>query len=613
MKPSLVKACNHLTADIVRHLILAWLAAVTLECLLRPCPLDGLEGLAQMSLLRVTGVTVLIFGLCQMVARQLAAKKAERWLIFSVFALLAVSSLAVSFSWAFLAVCTLVLFLLAIYALRGWNGAAVQVSASGKEKPAWKWIILGLALAFFLFVSLWTVCRVWSFSTPTFDFGIFSQMFHRMHTTGLPDTTVERDGLLSHFKVHVSPIYYLLLPFYWLVPKPETLQVLQAAVLASAVFPLWKLGKLHGLPPGLRTLLCGLLLLFPAHSGGASYDIHENMFLSPLVLWLFYAIDSRRNWLTALFGLLTLLVKEDAAVYVAVIALWLLVRSMLYRDRAGIITALVMLLASAVWFLLVTGYLARYGDGVMTYRYDNFIYDGSSSLFTVIKAVILSPMKALYECVDTEKLYFIAMTLGPLLGMPLWTRRYERYILLIPYVLVNLMSDYPYQHDIFFQYTFGSTACLFYLTAVNLAELRLPWQRLGALTAAAAVSLGCFSAVVVPKGTRYMDKWSTYSSYYAQVRECLDLIPADASVTATTFYTTYLSQREILYDVRYSSREHLLSTEYVVLGLTDQYSYRPYKTASQDGLENLIALLEENGCQEIARMEGTLVIYQKKP
>lgn len=613
MKPSLVKACNHLTADIVRHLILAWLAAVTLECLLRPCPLDGLEGLAQMSLLRVTGVTVLIFGLCQMVARQLAAKKAERWLIFSVFALLAVSSLAASFSWAFLAVCTLVLFLLAIYALRGWNGAAVQVSASGKEKPAWKWITLGLALAFFLFVSLWTVCRVWSFSTPTFDFGIFSQMFHRMRTTGLPDTTVERDGLLSHFKVHVSPIYYLLLPFYWLVPKPETLQVLQAAVLASAVFPLWKLGKLHGLPPGLRTLLCGLLLLFPAHSGGASYDIHENMFLSPLVLWLFYAIDSRRNWLTALFGLLTLLVKEDAAVYVAVIALWLLVRSMLYRDRAGIITALVMLLASAVWFLLVTGYLARYGDGVMTYRYDNFIYDGSSSLFTVIKAVILSPMKALYECVDTEKLYFIAMTLGPLLGMPLWTRRYERYILLIPYVLVNLMSDYPYQHDIFFQYTFGSTACLFYLTAVNLAELRLPWQRLGALTAAAAVSLGCFSAVVVPKGTRYMDKWSTNSSYYAQVRECLDLIPADASVTATTFYTTYLSQREILYDVRYSSREHLLSTEYVVLGLTDQYSYRPYKTASQDGLENLIALLEENGCQEIARMEGTLVIYQKRP
>ena len=74
---------------------------------------------------------------------------------------------------------------------------------------------------------------------PTFDFGIFSQMFHQMRTTGLPVTTVERDGPLSHFAVHVSPIYYLLLPFYCIYPKPVTLQVLQAAVLASAVIPLW--------------------------------------------------------------------------------------------------------------------------------------------------------------------------------------------------------------------------------------------------------------------------------------------------------------------------------------------------------------------------------------
>ena len=67
-------------------------------------------------------------------------------------------------------------------------------------------------------------------------------------------------------------------------PVPATLQVLQAAVITSAVIPLWKLGKHHGLTPFQRMLLCVLLLLYPAFSGGVGYDIHENCFLTPLLL-----------------------------------------------------------------------------------------------------------------------------------------------------------------------------------------------------------------------------------------------------------------------------------------------------------------------------------------
>ena len=43
----------------------------------------------------------------------------------------------------------------------------------------------------------------------------------------------------------------------------------------------------------------------------------------------------------------------------------------------------------------------------------------------------------------------------------------------IPYVLVNLMSDYTYQHDIFFQYTYGSTAFLFYLSVINYEDIAI--------------------------------------------------------------------------------------------------------------------------------------------
>ena len=604
--------------SLFRHVILSWLLAVVIEYFILPNELRDLaklDGLAQMSFVRVIGITCGIAVLLTAISFFFKTKKIERWCIVAAFTALAIAALRVSATWAFLAVCVLVLVILTVFGIYGWDKTPEPVVEPKKAHRAYIWITVGLSAAFFLFVSAWTVGRVYSFSSPTFDFGIFSQMFYNMKESGLPMTTVERDGLLSHFAVHVSPIYYLMLPFYWLAPTPATLQVLQAVVITSSVIPLWKIGKHHGLTGAQRMLVCAVLLLYPAYSGGTSYDIHENCFLTPLILWLLYGIGRKNTAITAIASVLTLMVKEDAAVYVAVVALWLIVKTVLRfkkLDVQNLITGISLLAISLGWFFLVTGYLAKSGDGVMTYRYNNFMYDGSSSLITVIKSVILNPMKAVYECVDAEKLYFIAMTLLPLLGLPLLTRRYERYILLIPYILVNLMSDYQYQYDIFFQYTFGSNAFLLYLTVVNLADLKINWQRIFALVVATIVSAVCFGIVVVPKAMNYPVQAIQYHDYYQNIRDALDTIPDGASVTATTFYTTHLSQRETLYDVRYCSQEHMLETEYVVLKLSASSDYKKFATGGKDnGFDNLVKLLEEKGYSIYNSLDGVLVIYQK--
>lgn len=80
------------------------------------------------------------------------------------------------------------------------------------------------------------IARYQSYTAHNFDFGIFTQMFEHMRTTGLPDTTVERNILMSHFGVHFSPFYYILLPFYMIVPRPETPLVLQTVFVAAGVF-----------------------------------------------------------------------------------------------------------------------------------------------------------------------------------------------------------------------------------------------------------------------------------------------------------------------------------------------------------------------------------------
>ena len=600
----------------VRRLLLGWFLAAALEMLLLPSQLrdlSGLAGISQMSLVRVLLVTASVTMLLTVLSGGRNTARWERWGVVLAFFALAVLSLQASSAWAFFAVCLLVLLVLACYALVGWNQKPPSICSVGAAPKVVRWITAGAALAFFLFVSIWGVCRVYSFSTPSFDFGLFAQMFHSMKTTGLPMTTLERDGLLSHFAVHVSPIYYLMLPFYWVVPIPATLQVLQAAVLASAVIPLWKIAKHHGFHGWTRLLCCLLLLLYPAYSGGSSYDLHENCFLTPLILWMLYGMDRKKPVLTAVAAVLTLLVKEDAAVYVAVAALWLVVKGLLYREKRDLLLGVILLAVSVGWFLTVTGYLASSGDGVMTNRYKNFIYDGSGSLAAVVKAVIMNPMKLLYECVDAEKLKFIALTLLPLLGLPLLTRRYERYLLLIPYLLVNLMSDYTYQHDIFFQYTYGSTAFLVYLSVVNLADWKTDKRRCAALLAALAVGAVCFGNQVIPKAKWYPQKLANNHVLYGQVREELARIPEDAAVTSATYYTTHLWAREVLYDIKYCSMAHLLSSDYVVLDPGVSGDFKTYADEDgENGYENLCALLEANGYQESGHIGSKLQIYSKE-
>ena len=222
-------------------------------------------------------------------------------------------------------------------------------------------------------------------------------------------------------------------------------------------------------------------------------------------------------------------------------------------------------------------------------------------------------MKALYECVDPEKLKFIALTLLPLMGLPLLTRRYERYLLLVPYVLVNLMSDYAYQHDIFFQYTYGSSAFLFYLTLVNLADLKGSTRKWIVLLMAVAVSAVCFGTQVVPKAKWYPEKLATHRQEYAEIREELGKIPKEAPVASATFYTTHLSARDVLYDIKYCTREHLMDAAYVVLDPGVSGDFKKYADEEgENGYENLRALLEEQGYDLQSSVGTKLEIYYKE-
>ena len=616
---------NRLFPALLRRALCAWLGAAALEYLLLPAGLRSLvrlDALKAMSLSRLLLVAAgLIVALClagRFLRPRAAAETAApagraaslvRWALALVFAAYAALALAASFTWGMLGGCALILLLLVVYAFRGWDASPEPIPEPVKARPVWAWLTALLALGLFAGLSLWGIAQVQAMHLTTYDFGIFSQMFAYMRRTGLPLTTLERDVLLSHFQVHLSPIYYLLLPFYCLVPRPETLQVLQAAVMASAALPLWKLGGLHGLTGPRRFLLCAALLAAPAFVAGANGGLHENCFLTPLLLWLLWALDRNNRPAVALTALLTLCIKEDAAVYVAVVGLYVLLRAALRPERQRQLwTGLLLMGVSLAWFVLATRWLNSEGDGAMAWRYANLFYTEERNLLTLVKAVVLCPMKILYECLDPEKLPYLAMTLGVLLGTPLWTRRYERFILLIPLVLFNLLSDYRYQHEILYQYGYGTVPLLVYLSCVNLADLparkfekRFP-VRAVALALAVLLSAGCLAKELGPRWKGVLRNWITRGEQWSQAREILDRIPAEASVTAYKTFTVPLSDHAVLYDLYYTDSEHIFASDYVVA---------PGSKSEDGGEDGLHDELAEHGFRLIEELPGVLRVYGK--
>lgn len=418
-------------------------------------------------------------------------------------------------------------------------------------------------------VAVVSVLNYKSYWTSNFDFGLFSQMFHYMKETFQPLSTSERDGLLSHFAVHFSPIFYLLLPIYYVFPSPITLLVMQGIITVSGVIPVWLISRKYKHSTFATMLLSLCYLGLPPIFGGNMYYIHENVFLAPLLLWLFYFTEKKSYIWASVFALLVLFVKEDAAIYIIFFGLYLIVSKKNVKLGAGLTAFAVM------YFIVVTGLMEVYGEGVMSDRFGNYSIDGEPvTVLSVFLVVFKNPSYFLSTCFNIEKIEFLLKLFLPVMFIPFITHKYSRFILLGPVVAMNLISDYVYFYDMGFQYVFGSAALVIYLTIINSADFNKDTAQKFLVTSAT-------SAVLI-FSTLYWGKTDVVKNYMENteqrkcIEESLELIPDDASVISSTFFIPNLSQRDEIYELEKTEQ----SAEYYVLDLRDEstsYSVEDYQ------------------------------------
>ncbi len=415
-----------------------------------------------------------------------------------------------------------------------------------KLKLSYK-ICLISAGALFVFCTLYfgyyTSLRYQSFQNATFDFGIFCQMFENMVATGAPITTLERSVEMSHFGVHFSPIFYLLLPGYLIFRSPVYLIYAQSFCVALGIFAVYLICKKLELSPKATLAFELIYAFYPCLFNGCFYDFHENKLLTTIILFLFYFIISEKKIAMLVCSLLLLMVKEDAAIYLIVIALYVLI------SRKSYIYGTIMLSMAVLYFIIANKVVASLGtEGVMMWRLSDYFINGDETYSSVLKSIIFDLGYLIKMMFTADKFPFLIWMFLPVLFTPFASGKISDLVLLLPMIPINLMQSWQYQYNIDYQYTYGVAAMVIFLAILGIKNLSGNKRRI-ALMMSVIMCLVLASSTLAPKIRNNAIYESNIGHNSEKIDEMLSKIPKDKSVTAGHFITPHLYFVSELYSV----------------------------------------------------------------
>lgn len=437
---------------------------------------------------------------------------------------------------------------------------AVRRRLGDLRRPSSRTLFLGLVVvasaAYAAFFAFYTIRNHQRIGTTAFDLGIYDNlMFNAIHGHPFRVPVLFPEGgnnLASHAEFGV--IWFI--PFYAIHPGPETMLIAQAAFLGFAAVPLYLFAQTLLSRP-MAAVIAIAYLLFPPLHGPNFYDFHW-LTLTPFFhFWLFYAIAQRRRWLTVTMMVMLYSLREDVAIDLAGLGLFLLLTRI--RPRLG----LVMVIVSSAWFAIdrfVIMPLA--GTWFFQNHYSGLFADGVSSFGSVIKTILTNPLFFVTSIMSPRKLEYGLHMVAPLALLPL--RRLSFVLLFLSGMFFTIVTTGAQpMSTISFQYTSHWTPFLFLATVLALVVMgRQAWGR-QAQTAALCTLLitivadsYCFGAVFQQEtfvgGFSKIEFKMTPAEKrrYADLKELLALIPKDASVAATENETPHISTRKNAYCLR---------------------------------------------------------------
>jgi len=396
-------------------------------------------------------------------------------------------------------------------------------------------LIVGLMAAYAIYFSRLTIEIYRGYGQPGFDMGIYDQGVWLLSRFHAPFVTIMGRDL---FGDHSSLILLLVVPFYWIYPSVATLCVLQSVSLALGALPVYLLARDRLGGTILPTLLAGAFLLHPALQGGNLEQFHPECFLVPFIGFAIYAAVTWRPRLLIVMVVLCLLVKEDVALLVVPLGLWVWIR----RDRR---LGLRIMLGAIAAALIATQVIIKGFLGIPELHGDRIPFGG---LHGLVMNTLKKPGQVAKYLVSESRPFYVWQMLVPSAMMFLRAPGVAAIAILV--IGTNVLSNFPYQHMLQYHYSLAVVPVVALGTVLGIAALtRLRWRALSVMGVVLLSLWATFLWGSLPAISQ--NKIPHWKPSYPQVHDInavLSALPPNAIVSAQYTFVTHVDHRTRVYE-----------------------------------------------------------------
>jgi len=416
-------------------------------------------------------------------------------------------------------------------------------------------VAIGVAVyaASFSFVTL---TRHWTFKTHALDLAYYVQLtWNLARGAGARVSLPEMNAWGDHF----SPIMYLFVPAFWIFPGPAVLLVAQSIALGLGAIAVFGIAARWLGDERPAAVFAVLYLIHPSLHGINVRDFHSAALTIPLLLAAIYFVEAERPWLYWGSVLLILATREDAAIAVVGLGLWLAVTRR--RWRWGVVTAF-----GAFSLLVVdTRWLIPYFRGEPYPHLGRYAHLGRS-VPEIIGTLLLHPWRVLTGVLTEKRLIYLGAMLAPLAFLPLLAPGVL--VGLAPPLVENLLGQDPILFNHRTQYQSFILPFLFAAAIAGYDRLARrrpgPWPK-KVLVVAVMASLVLASNIV----NNLSFERAVPKLEHRQAFEVMAQVPAEAAVSAQDPYVAHLALRPLVFVFPVG----LEKADYLVLN-TSSYPWR---------------------------------------
>jgi uncharacterized membrane protein len=396
------------------------------------------------------------------------------------------------------------------------------------------WAVIALIAAYAGWFSYLSWKLYYGYGYPPFDLAIFDQGMWLLTHFHIPFVTVMGRNL---FGDHTSFILLLFAPFYRLFPEPMGLLILQTLAIAGAAIPIYMLGQKLIKNTYIATALAAAFLLNPALEQGNLQQFHPEALQVLIIAVAIYAAIESRGALLFVMVVLSLMVKEDAALLVVPLGLWVLWR----RDRKW---GLWIVAGAVAWTVAALEWIIPSLLGQGSLYSGDIPFGGVGGFF---KTLFTQPVTFITYVVDGNRPYYV-WQMGFTTGFTfLLSPEIAGIALLV--LLENVVSTLPYMQQLPYQFSMPIVPVLILGTVWAVSRQKRAFARY-ALT---VVTVGCalWSCVLwgyAPFSSNSVTPtWAPNSAAVHAFASLNRKIPPNAIVSAWYLFVPHLDHRTQIY------------------------------------------------------------------